>query len=435
MKKFSFLLALSLVIKLASIGLGLYTSRWLNGLDAAVFAQYNQINALNTIILAIILFGIPSLIQKIYTKKHTDYYREQAWTIFMIIRAISYIIGAVILFISLPFTAILDWPMAFLLYSIQFLLVIDLHFRSIADAVGKSWWFSLTDFMVKFIVVGVLFTVQINSYPLTLSVFLWAITIAYSIGLGVDFSIFKKYSTLTKNIDFDIAKKLVRPLFYVSLTAFIVSFYSGADILILGKIGLSNESINGYSNAYKIFSLALVIPSLIIPPLASYVHKNYVQQKIQTRFQKITTFLLPFVSIQKRIIIEWSFISFVLGVVVGGVILVATPLIIWLIDPTLRYPDAIPSLWALSIGLAIVFPTSFLTNLLIFSDGEKTEFFGILFVAVVSLIGYAICIPLFGAVGAAIATSLYLLVDFIIKAYSISRFVRFDTSSELNPVK
>jgi O-antigen/teichoic acid export membrane protein len=429
MKNFSLMLLASLIIKFLSIGLGLYTNRWLNGLEASIFAEYNQINALNSIILAVVIFGIPNLIQKIYTNNYSEEYKAQTWTIFAIIRFISFFVGLILVLITLPFTAIEDWSLTIILYSIQFLLIVDLHFRSIADAVGKSWWFSLTDFVVKFVIVAILIAFELGSYPLSFSIFLIALTIAYTLGLSLDFALFRKYVSFRKNIDFTIFKEVARPLMYVSLTAFIVSFYSGIDVLILGRLNFADEVINGYSNAYKIFTLVLVVPALLIPPLASYVKKNYLEKKSESKVDLVFNKILPFLKEEKRKIVGWSGISFLVGTIISIGLFFVGPFIISLVDPTLRYPDAVPSLLILCFGLATVFPTSFLANLLIFNDGEKTEFAGIIVITLISLVGYAILIPMYGAIGAALATSLYLTIDLIIKTISVLRLSKLRGSS------
>jgi O-antigen/teichoic acid export membrane protein len=151
-------LGVSLFFKFLALVLGLFINRILNtSVDASRLADYNVAIAYTPIVLSIINFGIPNLIQKLYTNEKSERVLSLAWKSLQILRLGSFFIGILLIAFTYRLTQVNDFVLILSVYIVQFVLIADLSFRSLFDAIGRSWVFSFTDFLSKFILIGIFF--------------------------------------------------------------------------------------------------------------------------------------------------------------------------------------------------------------------------------------------------------------------------------------
>ncbi|MEI6728534.1 MAG: polysaccharide biosynthesis C-terminal domain-containing protein [bacterium] len=412
LKKFGFLISLSLFIKFLTLFFGIYTNRWINKIDSTDLSQFNQIIALNTIILSIITFAIPLVIQKYYTENTEDTNeRRSFWTTFFIFRLLSYFVGLILILISINFTSIANLWLAITIYSLQFILLIDSNYKPITDAVHKTWLYNTTDLITKFLVFLGLVSVGIIYGQSTLTQYLFILLFSYVVLIVLDAVLFRG-ETKFGIPQWKLFTSKFKSLSVLSITNIIATVYSGIDILIIGKLNFSASEINGYSNGLKFFGLVLVVPYVAISPLVTFIKNRLDNYQTYLLFGKIIKFN------KKIAILEWCLILLIAGSIVSSIVYFIAPWLIQVIDPNLKYPLGAETLKILSLAYLVIFPTNLLSNLLVFFNKEKLELYGVIILMFVSVLLYLYLIPKYGAIGAAYSTLGYLVVDFIIKLIS-----------------
>jgi len=403
LKKFSVFITITLVIKLFSTFFGIFTNRWLNTLQPNLYADFNQITAFTTILLAVLLLGFPQIIQKIYTQKHTFFDRKAIWTATFFLRLLSYFLGILLIFLFQPFTSISNIFLLLATFSVQFLLVVDLHYRAVADATGKSILFSLTDFFAKSLVFFLLL-ISLNFLPFfNIWVYVLILGFSYLVGLILDAFLFRKMVGFVKFSEgLKSFLKHKNSIFFLSANASLIALYSGVDVLLLGRFGFLPEQINSYSNAYKIYSLILIIPGIFIPTFASITFKNY-------------NFLAGFL---KKTFLNYIFTLLFLalvGILTAFLTFLSAKFLLQFIDPNLQYFEAIQVLQVLALSFCMIFCGSYISYIFIFLNKEKYEIFVSVLVFCCAILAYFFAIPKFGINGAAWVTFGYLFLDFILK--------------------
>lgn len=397
LNKFSLLI----IFKACAILLGVLTTRWLNNnLSAEDYSLYNVLIAYNSIILAFIILGIPNLIQKHFTNTHFESLGN-LWKTFFYLRILSYFVGLLFILIFVN-TGLFDKNVYYFIgvFTIQFILLFDLNFRSICDALGKSWQFSLTDFLGRTLLCIILYT-SIKHYFFSsishLEYFIYASFFTYVVTFTVDYIWQKKH--IPKGI-FDVAiiKANSKQIFFLSFSGILTSFYMLTDKIFLDRFGVSAFGINSYANAYKIFEVVTILPGILIPPIASS-YKKREDLNIHSQFSF------------KNLI----FLNLLLGLTLCIAVIGLGRIGLSLIDPENKYSDSIDVLYILAISL-IVYPSIlFTSNVLVLKNKESGEFLSTAILVVVALSLYTILIPMYGIVGAAYSTAITFCVDFIAK--------------------
>jgi len=199
-------------------------------------------------------------------------------------------------------------------------------------------------------------------------------------------------------IDFRIIKEKISPIIFLAVSQICMASYNTTDKLFLAHIIDDKFVENGYADAYRLFEIAINIPSLTIPTLASII-KNQIDTKKISSFKLIQAFAL---------------ISAFFGLVCYLGIIVVGPFLIRLIQQEKQYPVAFEALPIISISLIFIFPSILFTLLLIFINKEKFELISNLITAIITLSLYATLIPSFGFYGAAWAT----VISYIVKTVS-----------------
>jgi len=408
MKKLGFSLILNVLIKFLAVGVGFFTTRWLlNNLSVGEYESYNLIVAYNQIILQFIDFGIPTLIQKYYTNEKDLEKLKTVWATFNGFRMGLYFLALLIILITYPLSQTQDLALILGLFTAQFIIFADTNYRSVCNSYGHSWQFSLSDFAGKALLLGFLsIGLYFNQFNSNIWLFVGASILAYTIGYIIDFIWQKKYTGWAK-FDFGIIKENYKKILFLALSTIVISVYLTTDRLYLKFFGWPALDINGYSNAYKVFEIFTIIPSLTIPQIASFLKKQFeshTNPKILTiRYLTYSLFLGFFCTI---------FLLFFGNVILG------------LIDTQGKYPAAGQALQILSFAFIPMIPMLLASQITIFLGGEKYELISVSIVAVIVTMLYLLLIPTFGIVGASVATLATYSVDLVIKLYFLSKQIK-----------
>jgi len=407
-------------IKIIATALGLYTTRWLIGhTSGADYNSYLVVIDYAQIILAVIDLGIPRIVQKFYTNSKDDAEIPAFWTAFTWLRVFSYFFGIVLIGLSFKFSSIDNLGFILAIFSLQFILVSDLAFRSICDAKGHTWQFSVTDLANRLLLVFGLIAYDILKLGNNgLNYFLIVTAISYVFGILAD-SIWQRKFYSFGPLDLGILKKYARPIIYLALSGFTVATYFQTRKIILNNYGYDADIVNGFGNAEKIFTLVGIVPGLTMPMIASKVKKRLDEGQLSTLGE---WFKLKFNwSVTKSILSEWLTYTFILSLVLTIGTLLFGPLIIWLIDTQGKYMSAYQVLPILSLGILPFTVVIFLANLIIFLNGEKYELYGTTILAVIGLSLYFLLIPKGGVYGASWASVLVFFIDLALKFYFLKK--------------
>lgn len=407
-------------IKIIATALGLYTTRWLishtTGTD---YNSYLVVIDYAQIILAVIDLGIPKIVQKFYTNNQNDSEIAAFWTAFTWLRVLSYFLGIVLIGLSFRFSSVDNLGLILAIFSLQFILVSDLAFRSICDARGHTWQFSLTDLANRLLLVFGLIAYDVLKLGSNgLNYFLIVTAVSYVFGILADSIWQRKYYSFGP-LDLGILKQYARPIIYLALSGFTVATYFQTRKIILNNYGYDADIVNGFGNAEKIFTLVGIVPGLTMPMIASKVKKRLDLGQLSILGE---WFKLKFKwSVTKSILSEWLTYTFILSLVLTIGTLLFGPLIIWLIDTQGKYMSAYQVLPILSLGILPFTVVIFLANLIIFLNGEKYELYGTAILAVIGLSLYFLLIPTGGVYGASWASVLVFFADLALKFYFLAK--------------
>ncbi len=427
---FGFSLFIQTFIKILATALGLYTTRWLiSHITGGDYNAYLVVIDFSQIILTVIELGIPRLVQKFYTNHHDEADIPAFWTAFSYLRIFSYFIGILLLVLTFQLSSINNLGLILGIFSLQFILLSDAAFRSICDAKGHTWQFSLTDLANRLLLVfGLLFFDILKFNYNGLRYFLWATCLSYLIGFIADAIWQRQYYGFGK-FEFAVLKKYFKPIFYLGLSGFTVAMYMQTRKIILNNYGFDQTLVNGFGNAEKIFTLVTIIPGLTMPMIASMVKKRLSAGKLS----KIGAWLHAR-SWTKTQSIIWEWFIYTLGLSLALTIgmLFFGPLILQLVDTQNKYSSALQILPILSLGMLPFTPVIFFANLIVFLNGEKYELYGTSILAVFGLGLYFLLIPNYGIFGAAWATVAIFFTDLLLKIFFITRIL--SQNSEIHPV-
>jgi O-antigen/teichoic acid export membrane protein len=434
-------------IKFLAIACGILITRWqVSNFTTEDFANYGLILSYNSIILMAVSWGLPQIIQKVFTNKESNIsslnsknevgnsplegWQSQTdgvfqsdstkignvgvsvtnqfnlpnfWTTTVVLRLASYLVGLILIFLTYNLSQTSDLIAIIGVFTAQFILLADLAFRSIADSNNKSWQFSVTDLLGKLILVGLMY-ISVQFFQPNIIVFAGISILAYFISLIIDgFWQRKNYSW--GKFDLNIIKVNLGAIGFLTLADIINGLYSKTDLLFLRYFNFDLIQIASYSNAYKLFEIATIIPGLTMPVLASMLRKKLNNKEIT-----------------KKTLVKYYGIAIGVGVLTTIAVNIFAQLGILLIDPNSKY-DSLNLLRILSLILIILFPTLLSSDLLNVSGLEKKQFWSKLWTAILAIILYLVLIPMFGGVGAALATLCFFGFELTLKTWYVWRWV------------
>lgn len=403
LRKLGVNVTLQVLIKLLAVGLGIFTARWLNkNLLPSEYESYNLVLSYTPLILGTISFGISNIIQKVYTHKDDKDKIKDFWTTLNTFRILTYVVGLVLIAITSPLSQTNNLGYIVAIFSAQFILFADLNYRAVVDAKGKSWQFSITDFIGKLVLISSIYFILPlvpNIFKLNnLSAFITISILANLFSYGLDFLWQKKYTPIGV-FKISILGQYKNEMLYLAVVGIVENAYLITDKLYLKFFNYNSFAINGYANAYKLLEIASIIPNLTMPVLASFLVKKMISKE---NFAWRPSALL----------------SFLVGLTIAIGFLFTAPIFLKVIDPSNYYfTESIKVIPILSIVLIMAFPISLLSFLSILLNGEKNVLFGSLTMFVVYHILYITLIPPFGIIGAAIASGIGSTIDSLVRAF------------------
>ena len=398
-------ITLQLGLKFLSIFFSLLISRWLiTNFDASVFKDYTVITAFNGIVLMAITFGIPTIVQKYYTKYTDSSELGDFWATVTGFRLITFLIGLILLWLLYPFIGSANIQAIFLLYVAQFILLADNSYRSIVDSQNRSWQFSMTDLVGKGLLFGFVVLVAVW-FKLNLVCFALLSIAAYGIAFVCDI-IWQKKHTPKGKFHLSLFKVEMRAIGFLTLAEMVTALYLKTDVPFLSYLKFSDSNIVSYASAYKLFEIATVIPGLMMPVIASKVKREMVA-KVETG----------------NLVKEFAK-AFGLGLVLFGLALLLAPVGSWLIDPKNLYPDITTYFKWLSPILILLFPVILANDLINLSGLEKMQLWSKVITAIFVILAYIVLIPTYGPAGAILATIGGFVVELVVKGWIVFRYVK-----------
>jgi O-antigen/teichoic acid export membrane protein len=393
---------------------GLILNRWLvSNLADEVYREYSLIaDSINTLVFALISFAIPNILQKIYTNLEFNSKNKEhlgkVWSTFFFVRIFSYFVGLVFLVLITQFIKVDSLPLAISIYSIQFLLIIDLSYRAICYAINNAWKFFLTDLVGKFLLVVALYSLPLVFTDLVIGIefFIFLSGTSYLFSLIVDVIWQRKYTPFVWELDWSILKLESRAIFLLVATSVVGFFYLTSFQTVFGLFDFETVDVNGFTNAYnRVFLTISTVPAIIMPSIATKVTR-LINSK---NHQKVKNYL--------QYTILFGILLFLGSLLLGNVILS-------LIDPEGRYPAAFSLFSILSLAM-IIYPMVFLlSDVFIFLHKEKYQLFTASSLAVMGIIFQLVLISQFGVYGAAWALVLTMFSDLVIKLLLLYRLVK-----------
>jgi len=425
--------------KLIALIVSIYSQSWLVlNVSESELKNYTVILSYLSIIISVTDFGIPNLIQKTFIKKNTNSeYPQNFWSSLFLLRFISFILATGLSILFFPLVKIQDMGLLLLVLFSQFILVFDLSYRALCDALGRAWQFNFSDFLGKFIILISLllvsginlqipsftfdlffFELNLNSYYISIQGliknpniynYIYISVIAYLITYILDFVWQNKLVSWQKPS----LKTLVNyknQIFYLTLSTIIISLYLKTDVLFLNWFNFNSQTIIGYGIAYKVLESAAIFPGILMPTLATTVKQYIISKKLVLNTFWQNKSFSRFNQTQKHLL-EWMFISLVFSSIISLCMFIFGPYIIKIIDSDNQYPKSIEYLYILSLSMIPMSSVILFSHLAIFFDFEKLQLKTSIYSLVLAISLYLVLIPNYGAIGAGIATFCFYIFD------------------------
>jgi O-antigen/teichoic acid export membrane protein len=404
---------LNLFIKSSALVLGILSNRWLvSFLPEADLNSYYVIVAYTTFILQSLNLGVYILIQKFYTNKEYQNDLPDIWATFNIFKFFTYFIGTIVILSTYNlFLSAGNQRLYFILiiFTSQFLLEIDSHYKAVCDSRNRAWQFSFTDFVSKIIFLVILYSIGFSiKDEFLFRFYIWTFFSISFISLITDY-FWQKKDTKWGKFKFSILKENFPSIIFLILTNLCIALYDNTDRLFLEYFNSSKEVIIGYSNTYvNIFEKAKIIVSMTIPMMASFA-KQQLDKKLKSETDsdapenKQKLFKKTFFERHKTILKIFSFVL-IIAVATFFAILVFGPIILRLIDSKQRYDLSFKVLPLLALSIVPYFIYAYFFVLINFKNGEKWMFVTELLTLILAMIVYYFLIGNFSLYGAAIAT-------------------------------
>ncbi len=217
-----------------------------------------------------------------------------------------------------------------------------------------------------------------------------AITYGLSAGTGTILGIFilrKEFGSMNSAFRRELLAPILRLAWPIAITSLVGIFMLNMDVIMLGALRTA-EDVGFYSAGQKIIQLLYTLSSVLAvslyPVLAKFVGQKNNGKTKELMEKGITASLL-----------------LAIPIVIGGVIL-SGEIIKFLYGES--YLAAIPALRVLFFTVLLIFPGYHLTNYIMAHDKQKKAVPIILIGSLGNVIFNVLLIPLYGTVGAAIAT-------------------------------
>jgi len=384
-------LCFALSIKLCAVIFALYITSWSNQFFTPTeMRSYNLALQYAGMVTAFMSIGIPQFLQKQYTTKMNHEFQGVVWSTMLFTQILLLLIGFGLYLILYIFQNDIDLLIFVGVYFIQFFAILDINFRSICDALGRTWQFNLIDLIIRLSLSGSLFLYSQYSNSWYMYGFL-VITFGFYLGqFFIDWFWQREFTTL-RQPDFKIFQQNKTFFYFTILTIVVTVFSANTERIFIDFFKYSDAILNGYINAYRILEFGFLVQIVTIPAMVSYALKNKISQKALPAN-------IPEFS-------RWLVLALVQSILLFTALYIIAPFGLSVIDPLNRYRSE--SLDVVYILLWILIPSGvggFLSSVLIVLGRSKREFLSLCMFTIVSIFLYIFLIPSFGHVGAAWAS-------------------------------
>ena len=405
-----FFYAIQMVSKVIFLGLGLVLNRWLiQYLSTEEYATYSVVNdSLVPLAFVFLGFSIPSLVQKYYTNNPIEHHREllgKVWTTFLVFRLATYLFGVGGLTVLNTVFNFADLGILLLLYTAQFIVVLDWNYRSVCDATGRAWQFMLGDVMAKLIIVSLAYGFVWMNVAVNLFQFGLILIGGYLLSLLLD-AWWQRLYTPWNRFDFSIIRDNAKSIGILSASNIITYFYLFSFQVNLTIMNASEQEIGTFSNAYnRLFLTFVSVPAVVMPTIATRL-THALQNRDFDRARRIGWGVAAF-SVA-------YFIAYYFGVMV----------ILNILDPEQSYPMTAELVRVLAWGV-LLYPTIHLLGpVFIFFHKEKYELMVSMILAVIGMGIQYVTVPLWGIPGLIIGVVGITALDFFLKGILFGKILR-----------
>lgn len=247
---------------------------WVLGIDRGVqntvgfeqYGIYTNLFAFSMLFVTLLDLGINSYTSS-NVAKNPEKLREEfaALTTFKLSSSFLYII------ITIGIGMLLGYPfdrlkLLCVLGLNQILSYFYTYFRSIVGGLQKfkiDALLSVVDRSLMIILCG--FMLWFGFFNISISAFIWAQTIAYSVAVFISFSVIKPYlHHLSWKLDFTLFRKVVKQMLPYALLSLLMAFYTRMDVVLLRELLIDGDIQNGiYASSYRLLEAANMMASLV----------------------------------------------------------------------------------------------------------------------------------------------------------------------------
>lgn len=274
---------------------------------------------------------------------------------------------------------------------------------AVFPALLKSGWGVATDLAGRLVMLtGVLIAV---SQHLSLNAFLMSVVASNIISAWLTLAFVKRFINFSWRWDTPVFRHLWRVTWPVAMTIALNLIYFKADTLILSLLKPAAD-VGLYGAAYKVLEVLLAIPAIVgslIVPLAARA------RRLDSSFTELKTLYDGTMD---------SLLAAGLAVIIGA-LTIGTPLMVWLAGS--NFTTAGHLLVPLGLATACIFLGNGAGYFIFALDLQKKMLWRYALVAILSLIGYFIFIPLYSYWGAAWMT---LAVEALMAVLSLHLLLR-----------
>jgi O-antigen/teichoic acid export membrane protein len=397
-------------IKIVSLLIGLYTMRWLNSnLNASELKSFFLTLFFTGSFLTISTLGLANILNRTILEKETQPLKfDKLWINSILIQTIISIFGIFVMYFVSLYNPVLPFGVLILVYIAQYFLAVDGSIKIITDFNNNTWTFTLTDLISKLLILfSLLFYSKYYIGSNNILVYGLIILFCAMFQFVLDVLIQRKNINWVKP-DFGILLEYRSEIIQFTVITLALVFASNSDRWFLSYFKISDYAINGYVNAYNLYTIVTMLETFILPPL----YFNMLKGKDNAK------------SINELVLnSKWFYIILGLSIFSAIGFKIASGLLLPIVNKNgdyLAYSYQVVDY--LSILLLFNSSSNLLSHLLIFKNKVKQEFIAVVIFLISTVLLYILLIPQFGHVGAAIASVVGFVVNFVYKAIITARY-------------
>jgi O-antigen/teichoic acid export membrane protein len=397
-------------IKILSLFVGLYTMRWLNtNLSPSELKSFFLSLFFTGSFLTISTLGLANILNRIILEKEINSNKfDKLWINSILVQSIISFFGLFVMYFVSLYNPVLPFGILILIYVAQYFLAIDGSIKIITDYNNSTWTFTLTDLISKLLILASLlfyskYYLNVNNILVYGLIILFCAVFQFLL----DIIIQRKNINWVKP-DFGMLLDYKAEIIQFTLITLALVFASNSDRWFLSNFKVSDYAINGYVNAYNLYTIVTMLETFVLPAL----YFNMLKGKDNTK------------SVNELVLkSKWFYLILSLSVFSAIGFKIASGLLLPIINKNgeyLAYSYQVVDF--LAILLIFNSSSNLLSHLLIFKNKVKYEFIAVVIFLVSTVLLYLYLIPQFGHVGAAIASLAGYVINFIYKAIVTAYF-------------